>query len=160
MHSYQYPNLTVRVGSHVVIKCANNTQHSRVLTKFGYSRQCIKCIQNSRILTKFGYSHQCTKCIQNFQNSRVLTKFRYSRQCTKFIPNFLNCKVSECQYPNIGYYDLSQNVRVSNFGIFFSIFIMSESILFIALLDLSNCFYFIEIHRCYWNLILVKFFIV
>ena len=36
-------------------------------------------IQQSRVLTKFGYSRHCTKCIQNFQNSRVLTKFGYRR---------------------------------------------------------------------------------
>ena len=48
------------MGSNVVIKSAETIQHSRILTKFGYSRQY-------------------TKCIQNFQNSRVLTIFGYPR---------------------------------------------------------------------------------
>ena len=50
------------------------------------------------------------KCAENIQHSRALTKFGYSRQCTKCIPYFLNCKVSECQYPNFGYYDISRDL--------------------------------------------------
>ena len=57
--------------------------------------------ENCRVLTKFGYSRQCTKSIQNFENSRVVTNFGYSRQCTKSIQNFLYLRVSDCQKPNL-----------------------------------------------------------
>ena len=47
---------------------------------------------------------ELTKCAENF---RVLTKFGYSRQCIKCIQNFQDFEVSDCQYLNFGYYDIS-----------------------------------------------------
>ena len=103
----------------VVIPWNIDTHVTPVANHFEYvwcidvNTRILKILNTFNALTSIPKSESVRGCRCGLQICWKFSKFGYSRQCTKCIHCFLNCRVSECQYPNFGYYDTSPAVHLA-----------------------------------------------
>ena len=103
MHWREYPNFVSTRQCWIFSAHLVTTSEPTRTLRFGYWCSCTKSIQNFqnfRVLTKFVYSRQCIKSIQN---CRLLT-WRWYR-CFRILRRVIS------RYPSDGYYDISAPIK-------------------------------------------------